>query len=135
MDLLFRTMLCVLIAMTLPALALADEQLDQAAVENLISSNTVEGKKLKWGTTYRTYFDPSGKFHRIDSLNNKEGGEWYIQDNGRLCMVGRKERCRIIKQRNDGGYDVFNRQGQQIWTIDKVIPGYPYDLKPKTFSE
>jgi hypothetical protein len=126
-----RVIICGLLAMNLLGLSYAAEQLDKDTLETLIKGNTVEGRKIKWKTTYRMYFDPSGKFQRIDSLNNKEGGEWHVERDGKLRMTGRKEKYRTVKQRSDGGYDVYNRRGQVIWTMDKVSPGNPYNLIPK----
>ena len=122
---------CGLLAMNLLGLSFAGEQLDKGTLETLVKGNTVEGKKIKWKTTYKMYFDPSGKFARTDSLNNKEGGEWQIESDGTLRMIGRKENNRTVKQRSDGGYDVYNARGQVIWTIDKVVQGNPYNLIPK----
>lgn len=130
MSFFIRTVCYCIILIALPAWAQADEQIDQESLEKLLTGNTVEGRKIKWDTTYRMYFDPSGRFRRIDSLNNKEGGEWRVESNGRLCMVGRKEHCRTIRQRKDGGLDAYNMQGQLVWTMDKVIPGNPYELSP-----
>jgi len=120
--------------MSLFGWAYADDQLDKATLETVIKGNTVEGKKIKWKTTYKMYFDPSGKYRRIDSLNNKEGGDWRVEKDGKLTMIGRKEKHRIVKQRGDGGYDVYNTSGQVVWTMDKVIPGNPYELVPPTDS-
>lgn len=122
-----------LLAMNLSGLSFAAEQLDKATLETLIKGNSVEGKKIKWKTTYKMHFVPSGKYSRIDSLNNEERGEWRIESDGMLCMTGlrrEKERCRTVKQRSDGGYDVYNVRGQVIWTMDKVSPGNPFSLKP-----
>ena len=84
-------------------LALANEPLGKEALETAIKGNTVEGRFLKWKTTFKMYYDPSGKFRRIDSLNNKEGGSWSIDAKGVLLMSGRKDRYRTVKQRDDGG--------------------------------
>lgn len=122
-----------LLAMNFSGLSFAAEQLDKATLETLIKGNSVEGKKIRWKTTYKMHFDPSGKFSRIDSLNNEERGAWRIESDGALCMTGlrrEKERCRTVKQRSDGGYDVYNVRGQVIWTMDKVSPGNPFSLKP-----
>jgi hypothetical protein len=122
---------CGLLAMAFLGQSFAAEQLDKGTLETLIKGNTVEGKKIKWKTTYKMYFDPSGKFWRIDSLDNKERGKWSVENDGTLRMTGRKERDRTVKQRSDGGYDVYNVRGQVIWTMDKVTPGNPYNLEPK----
>jgi hypothetical protein len=111
-------------------LVFANDQLDKEALETLIKGNTIEGTKIKWKSTYKTYFDETGKFKRIDSKNNEEGGAWKVEGNGMLVMTGRKEKKRIVKQREDGGYDVYNQRGQVIWTIDKVTSGNPYNLVP-----
>lgn len=122
---------CGLLAMNLVALSFAGEKLDKDTLETLIKGNTVEGKKIKWKSTYKMYLDPSGEFRRIDSNNNNEGGVWRVESDGTLCMTGRKENCRAIKQRSDGGYDVYSDRGQVVWTMDKFSPGDPYNLMPK----
>ena len=43
-------------------------------------------------------------------------------------MSGRKDRYRTVKQRKDGGYDVYNKAGKVVWTMDKLVPGNPYNL-------
>lgn len=120
-----------LLAMNLSGMSFAGDQLDKDTLETLIKGNSAEGRKIQWKTTYKMYFDPSGKFWRIDSLNNKESGKWYVESDGKLRMVGRKERLRTVKQRDDGGYDVYNNRGQVIWTMDKVSPGNPFHLIPR----
>jgi hypothetical protein len=109
-------------------LAFADEPLGKDALESAIKGNTAEGKFLNWGTTYKMFFDPSGQFRRIDSRNNKESGAWSIDAKGVLLMSGRKDRYRTVKQRKDGGYDVYNKAGKVVWTMDKLVPGNPYNL-------
>lgn len=118
------------LVITLPAMSIAAEQLDQQALETLIKGNTAEGKLVKWKTTYKMYFDPSGRFKRLDSLDNKMGGEWHVEKDGTLRMVGRKEKYRTVKQRADGGHDVYGVNGKLVWTMDKLTPGNPYKLKP-----
>jgi len=119
------------LALIFPGLSLSGEQLNKDSLEKLIKGNSAEGKKITWNTTYKMYFDPSGKFSRIDSLNNKEGGEWKVENDGTLVMSGRKEKRRTVSQRSDGGYDVHNRAGDVIWTMDKITSGNPYNLVPE----
>lgn len=120
-----------LLSLTLgTGLAHADEQLGKEALETLIKGNTVEGTKLNWKTTYKMYFDPNGRFTRIDSLNNKEKGAWSIDEKGILLMSGRKNNYRIVKKRSDGGHDLCDKTGKPLLTMDKVVPGNPYNLQP-----
>jgi hypothetical protein len=115
--------------MSLPGLSFAEEKISKDTLETLIKGNSVEGKKINWDTTYKMYLDPAGKFRRIDSLGNKDSGEWYVASDGMLCITGRKkEKCRTVKQRSDGGYDVYNKMDEVIWTMDKVSPGNSYNL-------
>ena len=124
--------ICGFLAINLLGVSFAGEPLGKDALETLIKGNTIEGKKVKWDTTYKMYFDASGKFIRTDSLNNKDRGEWRIESDGSLCIIRGKEKCRIIKQRSDGGgYDLYNLLGKLLLTIDKVSPGNPYNLAPK----
>ncbi|MEJ2657248.1 MAG: hypothetical protein P8012_08615 [Desulfobacterales bacterium] len=121
---------CGFLAMNISGPSFADVRLDKSALETLIKGNTVEGRNIKWKTTYRMYFDPTGRFWRIDSRYNKEKGEWHVEKNGTLRMSGRKVNYRKVKQRSGGGYDVYGDRGTVIWTIDKVTPGNPYHLGP-----
>ena len=110
-------------------LVLADKPIDKDAFEAAIKGNTVEGRKIKWETTYKMYLEPSGKYFRVDSLNNKENGKWSMAKNGDLVIEGRKgSKSRAVTQRDDGGYDIHNDRDQVIWTIDKIVPGDPHGL-------
>ncbi|KPK38336.1 MAG: hypothetical protein AMJ69_08675 [Gammaproteobacteria bacterium SG8_47] len=110
-------------------LILADKPVEKEAFEAAIKGNTVEGRKINWETTYQMYFDPSGKYFRLDSLNNRENGNWSVDKNGDLVMEGRKKpQYRTVKQRDDGGYDIYGNRGEVIWTIDKILPGDPHGL-------
>ena len=123
------TIACCFLAISLPGLSFAGEQISKDTLETLIKGNTVEGKKIRWETTYKMYFDPAGTFMRIDSLTNKDGGEWYVASDGLLCTTARKkERCRSVIQRSDGGYEVYNKREEVVWTMDKISPGDPYNL-------
>lgn len=68
----------------------AETRVSGTELKTLLSGNTVEGKYIKWKTTHKMYFEATGKLRRIDSLNNKEKGEWYIDDSGNLCISVKK---------------------------------------------
>lgn len=121
--------LATVLAIGPSGLVLADKPIDRDTFEAAIRGNTVEGRKIQWDTTYKMYFEPSGKYFRIDSLNNKEKGKWSVAKNGDLVMEGRKKpKSRAVTQRDDGGYDIHNDRDQVIWTIDKIVPGDPHGL-------
>jgi hypothetical protein len=122
---------CGLLAMNVLNLSYAGGQLDKDTLETLIKGNTAEGQWVKWGTTYKMYFDPSGKYKRIDSLDNKTGAKWFVDSDGTLRLVGRKDRYRTVKQREDGGYDVYSPGGELLWTMDKFTTGDTYKLFKK----
>jgi len=125
------SIVCGLLAMNFLSLSYAGGQLDKDTLETLINGNTVEGKWVKWGTTYKMYFDPSGNYKRIDSLDNKTGAKWFVDSDGTLRLVGRKDRYRTVKQRGDGGYDVYSPGGELLWTMDKFSSGDIYKLFKK----
>lgn len=121
-----------LLVMSLSGLSFAAGDMDKASLEQLIKGNTVEGTRIKWKTTYKMFFDASGKYSRIDSRNNEEHGKWKVQKDGSLLMIDNKrekENVRIVKKREDGGYDMYNQNGVVILTMDKVSPGNPYNLQ------
>lgn len=119
---------CGLLSMSVSYSSFAGEKVSSDSLESALKGNTVEGRKLKWKTTYKMYLDPSGRMGRVDSLDNVEAGEWRVDSDGALCIQVRKNRCRVVEQRDDGGYDVFNQRGQKIWTMDTISPGNPYGL-------
>ena len=102
-------------------------KLDGDEIKKLLLGNTAEGKFAKWGTTHKTYFDPTGKLRRIDNLNNKESGFWAIDNEGHLCIEIGRRKCNTVKRRPDGGYDVY-RAGELRHTYDKIVKGNPYNL-------
>jgi len=115
-------------AMSLTGLSFAGEHLDKDTLETLIKGNTVEGVRVAWKTSYKMYFDSSGKFKRIDSNNTTDKGEWEVKKDGSLCIIKGKTKCRWANKRSDGGYEVTNLLDKLLWTITKVSPGDPYGL-------
>jgi len=107
--------------------AIADTTVSGEELKTLLSGNTVEGKYLKWDTTHKMYFEATGKIRRIDSLNNKQSGDWYIDSNDLLCISMKRERCNEVTKRDDGGYNV-SRKGSVKFTFDKILPGNPHGL-------
>ena len=106
--------------------AIAETKVSGEEITTLLSGNTVEGKFIMWNTTYKAYFEATGKLRRIDSLNNKESGEWFIESD-KLCIKTRKKRCGNIMKRDDGGYNAY-RAGNFKYTFDKIVPGNPHIL-------
>lgn len=120
--------------LSIASMPFAAEPVDKATLESLVKGNTAEGTSIKWNNTFKLYFDPSGKYSRLDSKNNQENGKWAVSDKGELVMTGfkkNKEQKRDVKKRDDGVYEIFGDGGQLIWTIEKVTPGNPYDLPLK----
>ena len=107
--------------------AIAETQTSGEDLKTLLSGNTVEGRYIKWETTHKMYFEATGKIRRIDSLNNKQSGEWYVNSLNELCVEVRKHRCNQVMKRDDGGYNVY-RKGALKFTFDKIVPGNPYNL-------
>ena len=124
----YVAIICCFLAMNLLGLSFAGEHVDKDTLNTLIKGNTVEGIRVAWKTSYKMYFDSSGKFNRIDSNNSKDKGEWEVKKDGSLCIIKGKEKCRWVKQRSDGGYEITNLLDKLLWTITKVSPGDPYGL-------
>ena len=106
----------------------ADEAMKAEEIKSLLSGNTVEGQLTKWGISQTTYYESSGHFRRIDGNNNKGKGKWYVDKHDYLCHEGRRERCRIMKKRDDGGYNLYNKKEELLLEIGKVLPGNPHNL-------
>ena len=107
--------------------ALAETRVSGDELKRLLSGNTAEGRYIKWETTHKMYFEATGKLRRIDSLNNQESGDWYVNKDGELCISVRKELCNEVMQRDDGGYNVY-RRGDLKFTFDKIVPDNPHNL-------
>jgi len=107
--------------------ASAGEGLGKEATEKLVSGNTIEGKMLRWNSTYKMHLKKSGDWKRVDSKGNKESGTWRVDNNGDLCITGKKEKCWTIKKR-EGGYDMISPRGELMMTIDKMAEGNPHNL-------
>ena len=107
--------------------AVAETKVSAEQLKTLLSGNSTEGKNIKWKTTHKMYFDADGKISRIDNLNNKETGNWFINESGDLCIKVRKKRCNQVMKRDDGGYNVY-RRGDLKFTFDKIVNGNPYNL-------
>jgi len=120
--------ICCFLAMNLLGQSFAGDHLDKSTLEKLIKGNTLEGTKTISKATYKMYFEPTGEFTRTDSRKNEVAGDWYIENDGTLCTTVNKRKCRTVKQRKDGGYDVYNAGNVLVRTIDKVSPGDPYNL-------
>jgi len=106
----------------------AETRVSGDELQTLLSGNTGEGKFIKWDTTYKAYFEATGRMFRIDSLNNRERPQWYINKEGELCIKGKhKENCHEVKKREDGGYNLYLSNDLK-WTIDKIVPGNPNNL-------
>lgn len=114
----------------------ARELTSKDEVEKLLSGNTVELHDVKWNKSAIWYFKKNGRLKKQDEYGNRGKGEWYVDDQGRLCteMKHRKEedlRCRVLVTREDGGYDVYEREYQENelkWIFKKILPGNPHDL-------
>lgn len=105
------------------------EILDQAAAEQLLKGNTVEATDFKFKKNIRFYFEPSGTYKRLDEMNNRETGKWYIEQRGQLCLsfVSGTEKCRSIDSIGDGKYVLLSNTKKSL-KFNKVLPGNPYNL-------
>jgi predicted RNA-binding protein (virulence factor B family) len=106
----------------------ADKGLEKDELEALVTGKTLEGKWIKWNTTYRMYLATSGEFRRIAGTATKEEGRWWINKKGKLCFEKNQKVCRRVKQREDGGYNLYNRKKELMQTIDKILDGNPHKL-------
>lgn len=106
----------------------ADTRVEKDELKALISGKTLEGKWITWQTTYKMYLDPSGELRRIYGSGNKEEGRWWVNKKGKLCFEIEDKACRRVKQRGDGGYNLYNRQKELKQTIEKIANGNIYNM-------
>jgi len=113
---------------SLPATVFADRRVEKEELEKLVSDKTLEGKWIKWNTTYKMYLAPSGEFRRIAGTATKEEGRWWVNKKGKLCFEKDQKACRRVKQRDDGGYNLYNRKKELMQTIEKILDGNAHKL-------
>lgn len=89
------------------------KELSGAEVKQLVSGNTVEAVHPSRGYSIITYHSPDGTY-RQQRDGEAYSGKWYVDDEGRLCMMrtGWGGECRLIKQEG------------KVWKAYKV-PGNP----------
>jgi len=124
----FITITLGLFAVLFTDMLRAETRVDKQQLQELITGKTLEGKWIMWNTTYKMYLDPSGKFKRIYGDDKKEEGEWWINNKGKLCFRIEDKACRRVKQRDDGGYNLYNKQKELKQTIDKISAGNIFNL-------
>jgi hypothetical protein len=109
----------------------ADKRVNKDKLEKLISGNTLEGKWFRWETNYRMYLDPSGDFIRVygDEFGSSETGRWFINKKDKLCFEIANTACRRVKQRGDGGYNLYGAKKVLKQTIEKITEGNHYKLE------
>lgn len=117
------------LALLFSAGALADNKVGKQELTALVSGKTVEGNWVVWKTTYKMYLDSSGKMYRHWGKTSTEKGEWFVNEQGKLCFVVNTTKCRRVKRRNDGGFNLYNKEQQLVQTIEKIQDGDIYHLK------
>lgn len=112
--------------------AFAETKVGKEELEKLITGKTLEGRWILWESNYRSYMDPNGDMKRVygkgDDLSNDFSGTWWINKKGKLCFEVNNRACRRVKKRDDGGYNLYNKQGELKQTIEKITEGNPYNL-------
>lgn len=105
------------------------KELGSNEIKQLLSGNTVDSINLMNDYKWKYYFDPNGTFRRIDEHGNKVDGEWELEDEGVLCMHGRKSRCwKFVKTDKENTYNIHARFGGQHKKIWAIIKGNPNNL-------
>lgn len=109
--------------------AIAGKKVGKQELTALLTGKTVEGDWVVWKTTYKMYLDPSGKMYRHWGKTSTEKGEWFVNEQGKLCFVVNTTKCRRVIRRGDGGYNLYNKEKQLVQTIEKIQDGDVYSLK------
>jgi len=115
------------------SVANADTRVEKDELKALITGKTLEGKWIVWDSNYRMYLAPSGDMKRVygkgTELTDDLSGTWMINKKGKLCFEVNNMKCRRVKKRDDGGYNLYNKRGEVRQTIEKITDGNPYNLK------
>ena len=111
----------------------AEELSSKEEVEKLLLGNTIELQDMVWNKSIIWYFKKNGLFNAQDEYGNRGKGEWYVDDKGRLCTEAkhRKLRCRVLVEREDGGYGVYEKEhadNELKLIFKRILPGNPHDL-------
>lgn len=110
----------------------AETRVEKDDLEKLVTGKTLEGKWIMWESNYRMYLHPDGSFKRIygkgETFDVRDSGSWWVSKNGKLCYKINKKACRRVKQRDDEGYNLYNKQMKLKQTIEKITDGNPYKL-------
>lgn len=111
---------------------LAESPVEKGELKSLITGKTLEGRWILWDSNYRMYMDPSGELKRVygkgTDISNQLDGTWWINKKGKLCLEVENRTCRRVKRRDDGGYNLYNKNKELKQTIEKIVDGNPYNL-------
>jgi hypothetical protein len=110
-------------------LSYAGDTVNSRELKLMITGNTVEGRIVEGEVDYKMYFHPSGLWVREYGDGKTDAGNWRINESGALCSGPRADRCRLVKQRGEEQYELYNLQGRLELTIEKVTLGNPDRLK------
>ena len=105
------------------------EFLDKATVEKLFHGNTLEGEDFKFKRKIKVFFDPGGNYKKVDDLNNKDTGHWYVEADGKLCLgLTAGANCRQVQPGKQEGFYLLIKDGKKSVRISKIHPGNPFNL-------
>lgn len=114
-----------LILILLPLSVFADTPLDKEEVTSLVS-----GARAEWAKPVKvkgiegtvgghrqvtTHFLADGSFNETTAAYGRksllhETGEWWVEEDGRLCMKKKKRgKCSFLVPAEDGGYDFYEK--------------------------
>jgi hypothetical protein len=108
---------------------IAGEKMGKQVLTVLLTGKTLEGNWVVWRMTCKMYLDPSWKTYRHRGRTSTEKGEWFVNEQGKLCFVANTTRCRRVKRRDDGGYNLYDKEKQLVQTIEKIQDGGVYSLQ------
>lgn len=131
-DNVIRSILVVVFILVPGYLAAGEEAMNEEELKAFLSGKTVRGIYLDMDKPFVRYYEEDGTVRQSAGEELQEG-EWYIDPQGRRCIVwsNKEKSCRIIVK-DEALYKEFliQKDGKRKLMViyNKVIDGNPEDL-------
>ena len=116
-------------------LSYAEDSVSRKELRMAIAGNTIEGRIVASGATYRLYFHPLGNWFGDNGSGQIDTGRWKIDQQEALCIGPGADYCLKVKKRAEGQYNLLDRQGELAMTVDRVVIGNPDRLQDPAASK
>lgn len=105
--------------------ALAGERLDNAALKEFFTGNTVFGEHFRHGAI-RTYFAEDGTVTSVSDSGKERVGKWWIDGDKRCLRWDHKNKdlCHYVERNDDGSHTlIHSKKGKRLVEISKTEKG------------